>query len=309
MTIMTALGLAMEEVAERIKYQGQFPLSQATEKRADESYMVTPEKDGLKAGPQVTTGLDLAKIRELAELNRKYVGLNRKHRAPKELEKTLGWLQGDARRVGRLRMGGKRISPATQGLVAILVNYIEAGANKNRDVKLPLDLAHAGALNYPKRIADLLLARTDMAKMFELLPEANFFAQRPHVFENLVLSSLNPDLKIGLEDPLFARGIQNDENDPMKGITIPELTIGDWIYGITHGFDMLSTVKDTESMGELGGRTEKIGPRRGYGTFTADRMEAGIFEFRGAQREKLPLLRWKEFALEFQAYITRVHSE
>jgi hypothetical protein len=84
--------------------------------------------------------------------------------------------------------------------------------------------------------------------------------------------------------------------------------VGDWLYGIPHGFDVLTTVKDAESMGEFGDRTEPVGASAGYGTFAPPRAQAGIFEFRGAQAQKLPLDRWGPFALEFLAFVANVHA-
>jgi hypothetical protein len=55
------------------------------------------------------------------------------------------------------------------------------------------------------------------------------------------------------------------------------------------------------NMGVLKDRTEQVGPDNA-------RREAGIFEFHASQVTKLPLGRWKEFAIKAHDHITRLHG-
>ena len=195
-----------------------------------------------------------------------------------------------------------------EGLLTVVTRYLEAGAYHPRykHEHLAEGVRHHLAWNYPKRVADVLLARTDFAGLFELLPDEEkvFYASKPLAFVQLALAALDPALEIKGEDPVFARGIQVDENNPAKGIVIPELTVEDWLYGIPHGFDVMTLVPGAESMGEFGSRTEKIGPAAAE---EGPRKDAGIFEFRGAQETKIPLEEWSGFATEFLAFIISVH--
>ena len=60
-------------------------------------------------------------------------------------------------------LGGKRASPALEGFVMLVVNYMEQGAN-------------SFGLNYPKA-AFKIMARTSFDKMFSMVPEHAFFGQ------------------------------------------------------------------------------------------------------------------------------------
>jgi Domain of unknown function (DUF4157) len=305
MTSMTITGAKLEGVAKIAKPT--FPLSTVTGGSADSSYLITPTNDLLlHGGPQVTSGLDLAKIGQLKALQQGGSA------APAELQETLRSLESSA---GQARRGasdeGTKISPQLQGLIAVIVNYLEAGAARLPGQRLSAVERHDVALDYPKVVGNILLARTDFAALFELLPlrEASRYAERPQSFVRLVVASLDRRFGIRESDPIFARGIKVHETDPSKGIVVPDLTVGDWLYGIPHGFDFLTTVKDADSMGEFGPKTEDVGPQRttASGTSNLARTEAGIFEFRGAQVNKLPLNRWQPFALEFLQYISDVH--
>lgn len=78
------------------------------------------------------------------------------------------------------------------------------------------------------------------------------------------------------------------------------LTVGQWLSGILAGEDRLTQVRDAESLGEFGNRTEKIGPNQ--------EIEAGIFEFRGDQAVKIPLDKWSDYAINFFRKILSLHG-
>ncbi len=316
MGTMTALGSVLEAQAGQAVPEKQaeqakpatFGLERATGRTGDAKFIVTPTPDGqLEAGPQVTSGLDLAKIGQLSQQPQSAP------QAPAELAPTLATLTRDALALTGLNSpasaGGEKISPEMQGLLTVVTEYLEVGADTHKGEDLEPAVKHLVALNYPKRVADVLLARTSFAGLFALLPEPerNFYAKNPAAFVQLALHALDPELHIGREDPVFARGIQVDEKDPAKGIVIPKLTVNDWLGGIPRGKDLMTGVRDAESMGEFGSKTEKIGPAAPGGD-EKTRKDAGIFEFRGAQATKIPLARWSGFATEFLAFITSVHG-
>jgi hypothetical protein len=73
-----------------------------------------------------------------------------------------------------------------------------------------------------------------------------------------------------------------------------------------YGRDRIAEMEDAESMGEFGDKTEGVGP----GSLAGKGMtEAGIFEFRGAQAQKIPLLQWKKFAVDFLKYVITLHDQ
>lgn len=76
-------------------------------------------------------------------------------------------------------------------------------------------------------------------------------------------------------------------------------TVGKWLEEILNGVDLLKTIKDAESLGEFGDKTEKVGP---------EREAAGIFEWRGDQANKIPLKKWPDYALSFFEKITQLNG-
>ncbi|MEN3360394.1 MAG: hypothetical protein V7637_4376 [Mycobacteriales bacterium] len=302
MTDMTTFGDNLED-AGRFAQGQPFPLSLVTGAAADKSYVITPTADlVVRGGPQVTSGIDLAKIGQLANL------YHDASAPPDELKGTLSILATSA---GKASAGaaalGVQISPRLQGLIAVLVTYLEAGADRYRGEEVDAIGRYNLAAVYPKAIANTLLARTDFAGLFALLPlsEEVYYATHPRDFIRVVLASTDPALGIKEDDPLFARGVRVHEENPDKGIYAPSLTVGDWLYAIPHGFDSLTGIKDALSLGEFGPRTEKVGPHQPR----KPRVDAGIFEFRGAQETKLPLSEWKPFALKFQRFISEAHYQ
>lgn len=78
-------------------------------------------------------------------------------------------------------------------------------------------------------------------------------------------------------------------------------TVREWLNDILlENSDRLTTLKDAESMGEFGNKTEGVGP-------AADKP-AGIFEWRGDQTTKIPATQWKAYALGFMEKIGVLHE-
>jgi hypothetical protein len=316
MTQMEQLGLAMERVAAQVGGAA-FTLDVASGRIGDAAFTVQPTDDKLlHAGPQVTTGIDLAKFSVLHKRSQPpdpdlapLLGDEPVTPVPQELASTVAGLSRRANAVRGDPALLARPSRAVCALVSIIVSYLEAGANRNKDDDLTEDQRHALALNYPKRIGDVLLARTDFYGLFLLIPK---FEQRILVgnaagWVKFVLDNTKPELGLTAQDSVIGRGIQVDETDPSQGTTVPALTIDKWLKDILGGTDRLKAIPNAESMGEFNQRTEKVGGK-------SDAMfdmpvDAGIFEFRGAQSQKIPLARWGPFAREFHRYITHVHSD
>lgn len=306
MDSLESFGLFLENKAATMEGNS-FLLKEATGYDADTLFRITPMKKILEAGPQVTSGLDLEKIGRLRSLNRFNKFIYPEDVAPRELESTFDILEDNAQEIAEKN---RDLSSQLQGLLVLIKNYLEAGCDKHKEEDLDIQTRSKLALNYPKRIADVLLARTDFGKLFSLIPkeEQRKFISDPNSWVDLVMGIL-PDF-VKKTDSVIQRGIQVDENDPEKGITIPDLTIEYWLKEMLKGIDRLSLIKDAESMGEMKGKTEKVGKfdqSEEPTLFSEPPVDAGIFEFRRAQTQKLPLLRWKPFAIEFLKFITRVH--
>lgn len=289
-----------------------FTLNEVTGNIRDKLFVITPTRNGkLSAGPQVTTGLDLAKIPRLESINNPLSRLpdifkdSDESAVPEELRGSIGQLEDGASEITSKRGD---LSPQLTGLLTLITNYLSVGGYKYKGQDLDDNDRHAVALNYPKRIGDVLLARTNFAKLLSLIPQEELFRFLDHHDQWLdLVMSLLPDY-IDVNDSVIQRGIQNDESDVAQGVHIPNLTIRDWLLGMLQGQDRLTQIEDAESMGEFGAKTEKVGGTS-KSMFAAPEVDAGIFEFRGAQTQKIALPRWKPFALEFLKYISAVHNE
>lgn len=288
-----------------------FSLNEVTGNIRDKLFIITPTRNGiLTAGPQVTSGVDLAKIGQLNTISEsadsnlpEIFKSDDESSVPGELKGTIQQLQNTAEEISA---STNNLSPALTGLLTIIVNYLSAGGDKQKGNELSLNMRQGLALNYPKRIADVLLARTNFAKLLSIIPRKELlsFIDHPDSWVGLV-QHLLPGY-VDVDDSVIQRGILDDESDPESGVTIPNLTIRQWLLGMLAGQDRITTdIPDAESMGEFGAKTEKVG---GNSIFSQE-VDAGIFEFRGAQSNKIPLLRWKPFALEFLKYISMVHNQ
>lgn len=77
-------------------------------------------------------------------------------------------------------------------------------------------------------------------------------------------------------------------------------TVQQWLESLLEGIDRLTTLKDAESMGEFGKKTENVGEKKD--------APAGIFEWRGDQTKKIPAEAWKTYALDFMKKILCLHG-
>lgn len=312
MNRMVILGSAMKHM-----YPKEFNLGVLTGGLEDSKFIITPIDQELKAGAQVTSGVNLSMIESLASIDESLQNENyRKLKygdedvsdAPEELKRSLASLSNHAAEAKKAV--GVEISPALNGLLAIIRSYLIAGSYKNAlhgtdPNDLNKEILAGLAFNYPKRIADLLLARTHFGKLFSLIPpkEQKYYSKNVNEWIQLALTAsggLDPDANV------IERGIIVDEEDPSKGFNPVNLTRKKWLSGIVQGVDLLKEIPDAESMGEME-KTEEVGTKTKGKLFDTS-IQAGIFEFRGAQSLKIPLERWKPFALAFLKYISAVHS-
>ncbi|WP_433283810.1 hypothetical protein ACQPZQ_22810 [Pseudonocardia sp. CA-142604] len=175
-----------------------------------------------------------------------------------------------------------------KGLVGVISSYLVQGA-----ASVPLA--------YPKQLGNLLLARTDFAKLFRLLPqnEQSLLGADPQLWVDLVVeagSRGNAALYRGRIDPN-----QSVIKSGTERTGAVDLTVGRWLRAIPANTDLLTTIEGRQSMGAMGDTVEDVGP-------SAAREQAGIFEFRASQGVPLPLAEWFDFALGAQRYISRLHG-
>lgn len=298
---------AIEELGNKLiskSDQESFTLDQITGLEDDRVYKIEPADKVLSAGPQVTSGLDLAKIPRLFNYKKNIFSNEVGLLAPEELKQSLKGLQGDAEKIQKVN---KKISPQLLGLLTLIRNYLEVGKGQVGEVDHGGDeyLKWNMALNYPKRIAEPLLARTHFGKLFQLIEPKEIIHYTKHEEEwlNLVVQSSQAGSKkrYDLDKPVIERGIQEDETGD-KSFTVKNVgpTRREWLLSILGADDALTRMEDHESMGELGNKLESVGDK---GT-----IDAGIFEFRGAQTSKIPLKDWSKFAFKFFEYIMALHS-
>lgn len=79
----------------------------------------------------------------------------------------------------------------------------------------------------------------------------------------------------------------------------PGLTVESWLKSVWNGSDALTQLRDAESLGQFGTRTEAVGP---------DQVQGGIFEFRGMQNRKEPCARWATVTVPFFQRVLDLHG-
>jgi hypothetical protein len=287
---LTDVGKGMEQAGENTEH---FTQDKATKRKPDKKFVITP-RGPLDGSPQVTLGLALGAITRMAPPPPPAPAAGQQpapqppqdRPAPTAMQPGTAYLAGQARRVT-----GKGAIPTPsddlRGLIAVISSYIIKGS------------VTAQQLAYPKQIANVLMARTDFAKLFLLLPaaERTILEADKNLWVDLVVDAASAGkVSGGTIDPN-----KNVIEAGTKGTGVRDLTIKDWLTAIAENDDKLNSVFAPTNMGALKDRTEQVGPDNA-------RQEAGIFEFRASQMTKLPLNEWKEFALQAHDYITRLHG-
>lgn len=303
--VLAAIMTSIEQLGEGLlsrAHGGPFTLDKVTGRPYDYLYMITPKDATLSGGPQVTSGIDLAKIPRL------FSHRGSGNLAPEELKGSLSQIEDSARTISETKLGSK-VSPQLLGLLTLITSYLQVGRGRMGEPHVEQykdnpDTMHGLALNYPKRIAEPLLARTHFGKLFSLIPleEQRYYYDHPKEWMELVIESAGGFELYNPLKPVIERGIQEDETGRQSlKLSYPGPTRAEWILGIINGVDRIVGMEDGESMGELGTKTE--------GVSGGGRVEAGIFEFRGAQTRKIPLSQWKKFAVDFLKYVITLHDQ
>ncbi|BDD06922.1 hypothetical protein [Aureibacter tunicatorum] len=282
----------------KFSHRRSFLLSEATGLMEDSQFVVYPNDAELGAGPQITSGLDLSKLPYLLTAS------NASTQAPKELMSSLRhFAKAGAKVINNL--GRAQISPEMHGLLTIMVSYLEAGRGQigllDRSYSQYDDLTKANlAVEYPKIIADVIMARTDFGGLFNLLPSEEQEALRaePEKWLDLVIGAAGGYKEYDPFESVIERGIQKDIYSDNPSVEEFPTSRYEWIMDIPKGRDRMSEFPGNLSMGYLGKKTELVG----------NGIEGGIFEFRGAQANKLPLKRWHSFALESFSYISALNG-
>lgn len=301
MTYMTVLGAKIIRAANN-SGGNLFRLSTATNDSFHEKFVVQPLPNELEARPQVTAGISLGKIPELNNQQ----GTKDLHPMFNHTKMTV---QGHKGNVGILSnyppFDVTPMSDELKGLFILMGSYISNGEQ---------------AVVYPKQITDSsLLARTDFARLYKMIPENEqlFFKKNPALW---------------IRYTLIAAGVeQSESNEPVIGKVWTDEKMTDrrpigpsrekWLTFIRFGHDLLSaahhkeyksayqgtedegTGKELESLGELGGKTEKVG---------SEQKDGGIFEFRSAALANktgiLPLLDWQPFTRNTMDYFVELEK-
>lgn len=214
---------------------------------------------------------------------------------------------------------------SVKGLVGLLTIHLVRGQQ--------------GVPAYAKTISGPLLARTDFATLFSLLPAPwkLYFKQNPNDFVHLVINAAvgASGKRFTADDPVFAGGLYNDENFTSQKSGAPNvsgLTIGAWLRGLVgdvplatgslswlkryigepRGKDQLTSQHfpgspaakgELESLGSYGSKTDLIGGSWLFGGGT----QAGIFEFRETGQSLTPNA-WLSYAVAMLRYVRAVNS-
>jgi hypothetical protein len=156
-------------------------------------------------------------------------------------------------------------SDELMGLVALIVQYMRTAAT-----------ALGG---YPKTIAPLM-ARTDFATIFQMMPEEIYFRREPDDFVELVRMAVSD---YDMSQPLFTRGIYH--NTPRRAEhrdVLAGLSRDTWLRDMTQGTERLTALNfnddgtaqpHLESLGGYGDKTESVG-------HAGVQLDAPIFEIR-----------------------------
>ena len=161
-------------------------------------------------------------------------------------------------------------------------------------IKIYVQGASGYRLGYMKNITPLM-ARTDFAQLFELLPGVtkSYFREYPDHWTDLLLVILGKNRDSNLRD-------NRAENERIEKLR--QIKIVDWAEGMLSGRDLLAEEDTSHAMGALGQKTDRGRPDRR----DAPRKQP-IFEFR-----KMPSKSPGEFVeegMKFFRYAKRLNKE
>lgn len=266
-------------------------------------YFTPVPKNALVANPQVTGGIDASKMYSLMSKDdaddpgKKFLFSAGSGKA----------VASNAELVKDLKVGDTPASDQLKGLVAQLVSYLKTGATGN-------------PMNYAKLISGGLMARTDFAKQFEMLPgpeKQYFLATGGESFASLVLAAAG--MGTTGADRVFARGVRqsydpNSDDYDKRVAALDGLTRAEWLRRIPRGYDALSASQAKqggneqltgllEGLGRLGRATDKVGSqgKKSAGTGV-------VVEFRGIGAG-LGSHQWVQSAMQAFDYIVGLNAD
>jgi hypothetical protein len=297
--------VAKQDPNQEVKQEAKkFTLDAVTKNAADRKFVIQPRGIELAAKPQATAGITLPQVAALG-LPQKGKGFSPETgpQQAKELHPLFGTTirQTDSYRTAvdevlaqydpaiLLKRPGAVWSDSVRGFLMLLASYISQGVQ---------------AVTYPKQITDaFLLARTDMAKLFRLLPreEQAFFRKNWSI---LLIVGMFVAEDFDTEKPVIGQVWTSEAKREKKPIGPSR---SKWVSSMVEGDDLLSAAHykeikaaagnlggALESMGALGRRTEPVGESK---------TEGGIFELRGAALARpIPLSQWFDFAVDVLDY-------
>jgi hypothetical protein len=183
-------------------------------------------------------------------------------------------------------------SDELKGLLALIVQYMRTAA-------IPLG-------GYPKTIAPLM-ARTDFAQIFSMVPESIYFKRDPDHFVELAYMAVGP--QYAMRDALFTGGIYHG-NPRLSGQrdVLKDLSRRTWLTDMAQGVDRLTAAHfnedgsqqpHLESLGSYGDKVETVG--RG-GT----QLDAPIFEIRSMG--SIPMGMWYPRVMDVFLFLASLNS-
>jgi hypothetical protein len=198
------------------------------------------------------------------------------------------------------------------GLVALCVQYIGGAASQS------------GVSGYAKTIAPLM-ARTDFAAQFKLLPEAEQAALKGpdnsgQLFVKLVMAAVQKfNSKITADKDVFEKGIYRGDHqadDPVAQV-LGGVTRQQWLSGIAKGTDLLTKANFPDPKHE--GRGDHLESLGGFGDHTADIspttpdakvVKGGVFELRsmGGMGGDVPHPQWFGRAMSVVKYLHELNN-
>lgn len=257
----------------------------AKEKYNSGIYEICPNGVTMQAIPQASFGLQLKKLVAVQNLTSKIINFAK---IPKNLKPNMNATIKDVS------------TTSIDGVVGLIKAYIDKSKVwcKSYTYTFPEaenQFVSGYPLRYPKQITDGgLLARTQFTKLFELALQQD--GQQKNSF--MKADWLGRFSEYDLDEPLFSHEVLTDYEKTIPDATKGEyfkaniLLIGSWLSTIyDESNDWLTAVKDHESLGALGDKTETVAG-----------VESGIFE----SRLHAPILgyaEWYDYADVWTKYI------
>jgi hypothetical protein len=193
----------------------------------------------------------------------------------------------------KARKGGISFgSDELKSLLAVIVQYMRTAATR-----LP---------GYPKTIAPLM-ARTDFARIFSMVPESAYFKRDPDDFIRLVHMAVGT--QYSMDDAMFTGGIYHGKSRlaTQKNV-LEKLSRRTWLADMTRGVDRLTAAHfnedgreqpHLESLGSYGDKVETVGSGE-------SQLDAPLFEIRSMG--EVPLGMWYPRVMDVFLFLASLNS-